>query len=115
MGEFGENTRKIKNAKLTKWQCEKMAHNEKEMIGRAFESDNAMKENLQSTAELIPILVGYGLYSVEEGVEIAKHIEAALRIIKGRNAKEVTNRVAGLSVRRIENKVGGEVVEEEKE
>ena len=115
MGEFGKITRTIKNEKLTKWQCEKMAHKEKEMIGKAFEADNAMKENLQSTPELIQVLVGYGLYSVEEGVAIAKHIEAALRIMKGRIAKEVTNRVTDLSVRRIANRVGGEVVEEEKE
>lgn len=115
MGEFGKITRAIKNEKLTKWQCEKVAHKDKEMIRTAFEADNAMKENLQSTTGLIPILVGYGLYSVEEGVQIAKHIEAALKIIKGRNAKEVAHRAADLSVRRIANRVGGEVVEEEKE
>lgn len=115
MGEFGKITSTIKNEKLTKWQCEKMARKEKEMIGKVFESDNAMKEDLLSTLELIRALVGYGLYSVEEGVEIAKHIEATLRIMKGRNAEEVANRVTGLSVRRITNKVGGEVVEEEKE
>ena len=105
----------IEGKKPDKKQCMKVAHKEKEMIRSAFEADNAMKENLQSTAELIPILVGYGLCSVEEGVAIAKHIEAALRIMKGRNAKEVANRAADLSVRRIANKVGGEVVEEEKE
>ena len=115
MGEFGKITRAIKNEKLTKWQCMKAVHKDKEMIRTAFEADNAMKENLQSTAELIRILVGYGLYSVEEGVAIAKHIEAALRIMKGRNEKEVANRTADLSVRRIANRVGGEVVEEEKE
>ena len=115
MGEFGKITRTIKNPKLTKWQCEKVAHKDKEMIRTAFEADNDMKGNLQSTAELIQVLVGYGLYSVEEGVAIAKHIDAALRIMKGRNAKEVANRAADLSVRRIANKVGGEVVEEEKE
>ena len=115
MGEFGKITRKIKNAKLTKWQCEKVAQKDKEVIRVAFEADNATKENLQSAAGIIPILVGYGLYSVEEGVEIAKHIEAALKIIKGRNAKEVAHRAADLSVRRIANRVGGEVVEEEKE
>lgn len=115
MGEFGEITRMIKNPKLTNRQCMEVFHKDKKMIGTAFKADNAMKENLQSTAEIIRILVGYGLYSVEEGVAIAKHIEAALRIMKGRNAKEVANRAADLSVRRIANKVGGEVVEEEKE
>lgn len=115
MGEFGEITRMIKNQKLTNRQCMEVFHKDKKMIRTAIEADNAMKEKLQSTAELIPILVGYGLYSVEEGVAIAKHIEAALRIMKGRNAKEVANRAADLSVRRIANKVGGEVVEEEKE
>lgn len=115
MGEFGKITRAIKNEKLTKRQCEKVAQKDKEVIRAAFEADNATKENLQSAAGIIPILVGYGLYSVEEGVEIAKHIEAALRIIKGRNEEEVANRVTDLSVRRIANRVGGEVVEEEKE
>lgn len=115
MGEFGKITRAIKNKKLTKWQCMKVAHKDKEMIRTAFEDDNAMKENLQRAEGLIPILVGYGVYSVEEGIAIAIHIEAALRIIKGRNEEEVTNRVADLSVRRIANRVGGEVVEEEKE
>lgn len=115
MGEFGKITRAIKNEKLTKWQCEKVAQKDKEMIRTAFESDNAMKENLQRIEGLIPILVGYGLYSVEEGVAIAMHFEAALKIMKGRNEKEVANRAADLSVRRIANRVGGEVVEEEKE
>lgn len=115
MGEFGKITRKIKNEKLTKWQCMKVAHKDKELIRTAFEADNTMKENLQNAVGLIRLLVGYGLYSVEEGVAIAKHIEAALRIMKGRNAKEVANRAADLSIRRIAKMVGGEVVEEEKE
>lgn len=115
MGEFGKITMAIKNEKLTKRQCEKVAQKDKEVIRAAFEADNAVVESLQSTAGLIPTLVCYGLYSVEEGVAIAKHIEAALKIMKGRNEKEVANRAADLSVRRIAKMVGGEVVEEEKE
>ncbi len=115
MASIKSITRTIKNEKRNRMYCYMVGHKDKKMICKAVEADSAMKESLLSIANLIPIMVGYGLYSVEEGVEIAKHIEAALRIMKGRNAEEVANRAADLSVRRIANRVGGEVAEEEKE
>ncbi len=115
MGEFGEITRTIKKQKRGKLYCYMVERKDKEMIHAALNADKIIKNQLLAIRSGIPLLLKMGLYTVDEAVEIVKHIEAVMKIISERDAEKTGNRVADLSIRRIAKMVGGEVVEEEKE
>ena len=82
------------------------------MIYNALQADEIIGKQFLSIRSGIPLMIEMGLYTVDEAVEIVKHIEAVMKIRSERDAEETGNRVADLSIRRIAKMVGGEVVEE---
>ena len=115
MGEFGKITRTIKNEKRGKLYCRMVERKDKKMIHKALQADKFIGDQLLVIRSGIPLMVEIGLYTVDEAVEIVKHIDAVMKIRFERDADKTGNRVADLSIRRIAKMVGGEVVEEEKE
>lgn len=115
MGEFSKITRTIKNEKRGNMYCRMVESIDKKSIEKALQVDKIIGKQLIAIRSGIPLMLEMGLYTVHEAVEIAKHIEAVMKIISERDAEKVGNRVADLSIRRIAKMVGGEVVEEEKE
>ena len=107
--------RTIKNEKRGNLYCRMVERSDKEMIHKALQVDKLIGDQLLAIKSGIPLLIEMGLYTVDEAVEIVKHIEAVMKIISERDAEKTGNRVADLSIRRIAKMVGGEVVEEEKE
>lgn len=107
--------RTIKNEKRGKLYCYMVERNDKDMVHKALQADKFIGDQLLVIRSGIPLMVEIGLYTVDEAVEIVKHIEAVMKIISERDAEKTGNRVADLSIRRIAKMVGGEVVEEEKE
>lgn len=104
--------RTIKNEKRGKLYCCMVERKDKDMIYKALQADEIIGNQLLSIRSGIPLMIEMGLYTVDEAVEIVKHIEAAMKIISERDAEKIGNRVADLSIRRIAKMVGGEVVEE---
>ena len=104
--------RTIKNEKRGKLYCYMVERKDKEMVNKALQADKIIGEQLLTIKSGIPMMLEIGLYTVDEAVEIVKHIEAAMKIISERDAEKIGNRVADLSIRRIAKMVGGEVVEE---
>ena len=104
--------RTIKNEKRGKLYCYMVEREDKNMINQALQADKILGEQLLAIRSGIPLLIEMGLYTVDEAVEIVKHIEAVMKIISERDAEKTGNRVADLSIRRIAKMVGGEVVEE---
>ena len=115
MGEFGKITREIKNEKRGKLYCRMVERKDKKMIHTALHADKIIGNQLLAIKSGIPVMLEMGLYTVDEAVEIVKHIQAVMKIISERDDEKTGNRVADLSIRRIAKMVGGEVVEEEKE
>lgn len=112
MGEFGKITRTIKNEKRGNLYCRMVERKDKKMIHKALQADELIGKQLLTIRSGIPMMLDFGLYTVDEAVEIVKHIEAVMKIISERDAEKTRNRVADLSIRRIAKMVGGEVVEE---
>ena len=104
--------RTIKNEKRGKLYCYMVEREDKNMINQALQADKILGEQLLAIRSGIPLLIEMGLYTVDEAVEIVKHIEAVMKIRSERDAEKTVNRVADLSIRRIAKMVGGEVVEE---
>lgn len=104
--------RTIKNEKRGKLYCYMVERSDKEMIHKALQVDKLIGDQLLAIKSGIPHMVEIGLYTVDEAVEIVKHIDAVMKIRFERDAEETGNRVADLSIRRIAKMVGGEVVEE---
>lgn len=104
--------RAIKNEKRGKMYCYMVERNDKDMVHEALQADKLIGEQLLAIRSGIPMLIEMGLYTVDEAVEIVKHIEAVMKIIFERDVEKTGNRVADLSIRRIAKMVGGEVVEE---
>lgn len=104
--------RTIKNEKCGNLYCRKVERKDKEIIHKALQADKIVGNQLLAIRSGIPMMLEIGLYTVDEAVEIVKHIEAVMKIISERDAEKTANRVADLSIRRIANIVGGEVVEE---
>ena len=104
--------RTIKNEKRGKLYCYMVERKDKEMIHKALQADKIIGEQLLTIKSGIPMMLEIGLYTVDEAVEIVKHIQAVMKIISERDAEKTGNRVADLSIRRIAKMVGGEVVEE---
>ena len=107
--------RTIKNEKRGKLYCYMVERKDKDMINQALQADKILGEQLLAIRSGIPHMVEIGLYTVDEAIEIVKHIDAVMKIRFERDAEKTGNRVADLSIRRIAKMLGGEVVEEEKE
>ena len=104
--------RTIKNEKRGNLYCRKVERKDKEIIQKALQADKIVGNQLLAIRSGIPMMLEIGLYTVDEAVEIVKHIEAVMKIISERDAEKTANRVADLSISRIAKMVGGEVVEE---
>ena len=104
--------RTIKNEKRGNLYCRIVEREDKEMVNKALQVDKLIGDQLLAIISGIPQMHEIGLYTVDEAVEIVKHIEAVMKIISERDAEKTGNRVADLSIRRIAKMVGGEVVEE---
>lgn len=104
--------RTIKNEKRGKLYCYMVERNDKDMVHKALQADKLIGEQLLVIRSGIPHMVEIGLYTVDEAVEIVKHIDAVMKICFERDVDKTGNRVADLSIRRIAKMVGGEVVEE---
>ena len=104
--------RTIKNEKRGKLYCYMVERNDKDMVHKALQADKLIGDQLLVIRSGIPHMVEIGLYTVDEAVEIVKHIDAVMKIRFERDAEKTVNRVADLSIRRIAKMVGGEVVEE---
>ena len=104
--------RTIKNEKRGKLYCYMVQRNDKDMVHKALQADKLIGDQLLVIRSGIPNMVEIGLYTVDEAVEIVKHIDAVMKIRFERDADKTRNRVADLSIRRIAKMVGGEVVEE---
>lgn len=109
---MGKIVRAIKNKKRGNLYCRMVERKDKEMVNKALQTDEIIGKQLLAIRSGIPLMIEMGLYTVDEAVEISKHIEAVMKIISERDAKNTANRVADLSIRRIAKMVGGEVVEE---
>ena len=107
--------RTIKNEKRGNLYCYMVERNDKDMVHKALQADKFIGDQLLVIRSGIPHMVEIGLYTVDEAVEIVKHIDAVMKIRFERDAEKTVNRVADLSIRRIAKMLGGEVVEEEKE
>ena len=66
---------------------------------------------LAKIADQIPLFVEYGIYSVDDGIETRKHIVDIAMIGVKENPKETLERIADLSIQRIAERIGGEVVD----
>lgn len=104
--------RAIKNEKRGNLYCRKVELREKKIINKALHADEIIGNQLLAIRSGLPLMLEIGLYTVDEAVEITKHIEAVMKIISERDAEKTANRVADLSISRIAKMVGGEVVEE---
>ena len=104
--------RTIKNEKRGNLYCYMVERKDKEMIHTALHADEIIGNQLLAIRSGIPLMIEMGLYTVDEAVEIVKHIDAVMKIRFERDADKTGNRVADLSIRRIAKMVGGEVVEE---
>ena len=104
--------RTIKNEKRGNLYCYMVERKDKEMIHKALQADKIVGNQLLAIRSGIPMMLEIGLYTVDEAVEIVKHIEAVMKIISERDAEKTVNRVADLSIHRIAKMVGGEVMEE---
>ena len=105
-------TRTITGEKLSKKECRRIEEKDKAMIRDAIDIDKMYGKNLINMRKSLPLLAEFGLYTVDEAIEIYKHIDAALKIMGNKDEDAVANRIADLSVSRIAKMVGGEVVEE---
>ena len=104
--------RTIKNEKRGKLYRSMVERKDKEMVNKALQADKIIGEQLLTIKLGIPMMLEIGLYTVDEAVEIVKHIDALMKIRFERDAEKTGNRVADLSIHRIAKMVGGEVVEE---
>lgn len=93
--------------------CRWVEHKDKRMIKRAVKADIWCVKAMMRFRRRIETLVGFGMLSVDEAVELHRHITKALEVLKQRKTKDIAERVANLSVQRIARKIGGKVVEED--
>lgn len=102
----------IKNPKRNRFYCKWVEHKDKKMIKKVLKMRLKQAKEMIRIIESIDIYAGYGLLSVEEGLELHRNIKKAIEIVNVKNAKDAAERMAELSIRRIAHMVGGEVVEE---
>lgn len=81
------------------------------MIGKAIEIEKFMIRDLKRAMTAIEALVGFGLLTVDEAVEMSLHIKNALKVFQKRDPEATAKRVADFGAERLAEKIGGEVVE----
>lgn len=104
--------RKIEvEGKINKKHVKKLIEEDQEMIGKAIEVEGFVIRDLSGAMTAIKALVGFGLLTVDEAVEMSLHIKNALSVFQKRDPEETAKRVADFGAKRIAGKIGGEVVE----
>lgn len=104
--------RKIEvEGKVNRRRVEKIIKKDKEMIGKALEVEGFVIRDLKRAMTAIEALVGFGLLTVDEAVEMSLHIKNALSVFGKRDEKETAKRVADFGAKRVAEAIGGEVVE----
>ena len=101
----------IRNKKWNRLYCRLVERDDKRKIRRMLKKQKNMIRALENIADLIPLFVEYGIYSVDDGIETRKHIVDIAMIGVKENPKEKVERIADLSIQRIAERTGGEVVE----
>lgn len=97
--------------KVNKKHVKKLIKEDKEMIGKAVEVEGFVIRDLCRAMKAIEALVGFGLLTVDEAVEMSLHIKDALSVFGKRDEKETAKRVADFGAKRVAEMIGGEVVE----
>ena len=104
--------RKIEvEGKVNKKRAEKLIEKDREMIKKALEVEGFVIRDLKRATKAIKLLVGVGLLTVDEAVEMSLHIKDALSVFGKRDPEETAKRVEDFWAKRIAEKIGGEVVE----
>ena len=101
----------IRNEKRDRLYCRLVEWDDKRKIRRMLKKQKNMIRALENIADLIPLFVEYGIYSVDGAIETRKHIVDIAMIGLKENPKEKVERIADLSIQRIAERIGGEVVE----
>ena len=105
-------TRKIEvEGKVNKKRVKKLIEKEQEMIRKAIEVEGFVLRDLKRAMTAIEALVGFGLLTVDEAVEMSLHIKDALSVFQKRDPEETAKRVADFGAKRVAEMIGGEVVE----
>ena len=105
-------TRKIElEGKISKNHAKRLMEEDKEMVRKAFEIERFIRRDLMRGLNEITELVGFGLLSEDEGVEVSLAIKKALGVFEKRDVETTANRVAEYAAKRVAEKIGGEVVE----
>lgn len=104
--------RKIEfEGKINRRYAEKIIKEDQEMINKALEVEGFVIRDLKRALPAIEALVGFGLLTVDEAVEMSLHIKNALSVFGKRDDEETARRVADFGAKRIAEKIGGKVVE----
>jgi hypothetical protein len=104
--------RQIKvEGKVNKKRVRRFEKKDKEMIAKAVEVDRKIHADLAIAMKAMPVLVGVGLLSEDEAVEVSLGIKKALTVFEKRNTATTVARIADLGAARVAEMIGGEVVE----
>jgi hypothetical protein len=104
--------RQIKvEGKVNKKRAKRFEKKDKEMIAKAVEVDRKIHADLAIAMKAMPALVGVGLLSEDEAVEVSLGIKKALTVFEKRNTAATVARIADLGAARVAEMIGGEVVE----
>ena len=101
----------IRNQKRSRLYCRLVEWDDKRKVGRLLKEQQNMIRVLAKMTNQIPSFVEYGIYSVDDAIETRKHIVDIAMIGLKENPKEKVERIADLSIQRIAERTGGEVVE----
>ena len=104
--------RQIKvEGKVNRKRVMKIEKKDKEMIAKAIEVDRKIHDDLKIAMKVMPALVGVGLLSEDEAVEVSLGIKKALMVYETRNTATTVARIADLGAARVAEMIGGGVVE----
>lgn len=104
--------RQIKvEGKVNRKRVMRFEKKDKEMIAKAVEVDRKIRADLAIAMKAMPVLVGVGLLSEDEAVEVSLGIKKALTVFEKRNTATTVARIADLGAARVAEMIGGEVVE----
>lgn len=104
--------RQIKvEGKVNRKRAMRFEKKDKEMIAKAVDVDETIRANLELAAKAMPVLVGVGLLSEDEAVEVSLGIKKALAVFEKRNTAATVARIADLGAARVAEMIGGEAVE----
>ena len=101
--------RQIKvEGKVNKKRVMRFGKKDKEMIAKAVEVDRKIHADLAIAMKAMPVLVGVGLLSEDEAVEVSLGIKKALTVFEQRNTATTVARIADLGAARVAEMIGGE-------